>query len=199
GAGVWAGGEGVRFPPAAFQGTPERKEGRWGENPPLGAILDYALRSNSSTPVSIEILDSKGEVVRRFSSDEKPKPPDLARIQITPDWVAVAQPPAASAGGHRFVWDLHYTLAKEPVSPSGFRNSGVWAPPGRYTMRLTAAGTTSTQGLVVARDPRISGSDADLVQEFELVREIEAQRLRIAAAQRQAEAIRKQLAALKSK
>src|SRR5262249_22072150 len=189
--------EAVRFHPAAFQGTPEPKDEPSGENPPLGAILDYALRSDSSSPVWIEILDAKGDVVRRFSSDERPKPPDLTRIQITPDWVAVAPPPSASAGAHRFVWDLHYTLPKELVTPSGFRNSGAWAPPGRYTVRLTAAGTTSTQALVVARDPRVSASDADLVREFDLVWEIEAERLRIAGGQRQADAIRKQLSAVR--
>ncbi len=191
--------EAVRLHPAAFQGTPEPKDEPSGENPPAGAILDYVLRSESSTPLSIEILDAKGEVIRRFSSDEKPRPPDLARLQVTPDWVAVSQPPSASAGGHRFVWDLHYALPKELVTPSGFRNSGVWAPPGRYTVRLTAAGMASTQTLVVAKDPRISASDADLVREFELAREVEVERLRIAAAQRQAEAIRKQLSALRSK
>ncbi|HTD52202.1 MAG TPA: hypothetical protein VK780_04180, partial [Thermoanaerobaculia bacterium] len=149
--------------------------------------------------ISIEILDSKGELVRRFASDEKPKPPDLARIQITPDWVAVAEPPGTSPGGHRFVWDLHYALPEELQSASSFRNSGAWAPPGRYAVRLTAAGTTWSQPLVVAKDPRITASDGDLLSEFRLVHEVQAERVRIAAARRQAEALRKQAAALHSR
>jgi photosystem II stability/assembly factor-like uncharacterized protein len=200
-AGAWlfAPREAVRLHPAAFQGTPEPKDEPAGENPPSGALLDYFLQSSSPAAISIEILDSKGELVRRFASDEEAKRPDVARIQITPDWVAVAPPPGTSAGAHRFVWDLHYALPKELMSASSYRNSGVWAPPGHYTVRLTAAGMTRSQSLVVAKDPRISASDADLLVEFQLVREVQAERVRIAEAQRQAAALRKQAAALASK
>jgi photosystem II stability/assembly factor-like uncharacterized protein len=199
GAWLFAPREAVRLHPAAFQGTPEPKDEAAGDNPPSGALLDYFLQSGPAGAISIEILDSNGELVRRFASDEEPKLPDLGRIQTTPDWVAVAQPPPTSAGAHRFAWDLHYALPRELTSASSFRNSGAWAPPGRYTVRLTAAGTTRSQSLLVAKDPRISASDADLLAEFQLVREVQAERVRIAAAQRQAAALRKQAAALDSK
>jgi hypothetical protein len=166
-------------------------------------VLDYYLKAAASSPLTLEILDAKGDAVRRFASDEKPRPTDLQRIQITPDWVPVPEPPSAEAGAHRFVWDLHSAPPKELVSPTGsFRgSSGPWAPPGRYTVRLTIGGKTMTQPLLVARDPRLASSltDTDLVRQFELARDIQAERVRVAAGLRQADALRKQIASLRGK
>jgi photosystem II stability/assembly factor-like uncharacterized protein len=193
----------VRLHPAPFLGTPEPKDEPMGENPRGGAVLDYYLKAAASSPLTLEILDAKGDAVRRFASDEKPRPTDLQRIQITPDWVPVPEPPSAEAGAHRFVWDLHSAPPKELVSPTGsFRgSSGPWAPPGRYTVRLTIGGKTMTQPLLVARDPRLASSltDTDLVRQFELARDIQAERVRVAAGLRQADALRKQIASLRGK
>ena len=38
-----------------------------GENPPEGAMIDYSLGENNAGPVTLEIKDSKGEVVRRYA------------------------------------------------------------------------------------------------------------------------------------
>lgn len=172
-----------------------------GENPPSGAILDYALKSAASSPLVLEILDVKGELVRRFVSDDKPQPPDLQRIPVTPDWVPMSVPPSAAAGAHRFVWDLHYALPKELASPTGggFRGSfGPWAPPGRYTVRLTAGEKILTRTLAVAKDPRLSVTEADLARQFELARDVQTERVRVAVARSHADALRKQIAALRA-
>jgi hypothetical protein len=191
--------ESVRIHPASFQGTPVPKDEPAGENPPNGAILDYYLKNTSTSAVVIEILDSKGETVRRFGSDEKPRSPDLSRIVLTPDWVTPPPPPSASAGMHRIVWDLRYAYPKGlPISPFG-STGGLWAPPGQYTVRLTGAGQTLTQPLVVRRDPRIPATDADLVRQFEVARDIQAERIRAAGPRAQVDAIRKQLVALRGK
>ena len=44
-----------------------------GKNPPTGAILDYALARDASGPLTIEILDSRGTVVRKYSSADAPR------------------------------------------------------------------------------------------------------------------------------
>jgi hypothetical protein len=189
----------VRFHPAGFQGTPFPKDEPAGENPPNGAILDYYLKAASTTPVSIEILDARGETVRRYASDDKPRPTDPTRQTVTPDWTPSPPPPSAASGLHRFVWDLHYAPARGlPPSPFGGA-AGPWAPPARYTVRITAAGETLTQPLVVKKDPRIKATDADLAGQFDLASQIQAERVRVAAARARVDSIRKQLAALKSK
>jgi photosystem II stability/assembly factor-like uncharacterized protein len=189
----------VRVHPAPFQGTPEPKDEPMGENPPRGAILDYYLKRAPSGPVLLEILDAKGAtgtVVRRYASDDKPSAPDLQKIRTTPDWVSGAEPPSAAAGMHRFVWDLHDAVPDELAART---SSGLWAPPGRYSVRLIVGGKSVTQPLVVTRDPRLPSSvtDADLVRQHELSREIQAERVRVAAGLRQADALRKQIAALR--
>ena len=190
--------EAVRLHPAPFQGTPEPKDEPMGENPKSGAVLDYVLKTAAPGPLVLEILDAKGEAVRRFASDDKPRPADVSRIVTTPDWAPVSEPPSAAAGMHRFVWDLRETLPKVLVSPTGSMRgaSGPWASPGRYTVRLTALGRTLTRPLVVVRDPRLppSVTDGDLVLEHGLARAIQAERVRVASAQRQVTDLRSQIA-----
>ena len=191
--------ETVRIHPAAFQGTPFPKDEPAGENPPNGAILDYYLKTGSMAPVAIEIMDARGEAVRRYASDDKPRPSDPSRITVTPDWAPAPPPPSAAAGLHRFVWDLRYAPANGiPPSPFGGA-AGLWAPPGRYIVRLTAAGRTVAQPLVIRKDPRIKATDADLARQFDLARHIQAERVRVAAARAQVDSIRKQLSAVKGK
>jgi photosystem II stability/assembly factor-like uncharacterized protein len=189
----------VRLHPEPFQGTPEPRDEPMGENPPRGAVLDYYLKGAASGPLSLDILDANGTVVRHSASDSRPRPIDLQRIQTTPDWAPVLEPPSAAAGMHRFVWDLHDALPDELVSPSSTRSAGLWAPPGQYAVRLTVAGKTVTQSLVVARDPRLPSSitDLDLVRQHELSRDIQAERVRVAVGLRQADALRKQIATLR--
>lgn len=168
------------------------------ENPRTGAVLDYLLKSAAPDPIVLEILDAKGEVVRRFASDDAVHRPEVSRIVTTPDWVAVSAPPSAAAGMHRFVWDLHETFPKELVTPGSTRGaSGPWAPPGRYTVRLTALGRTLTRPLVVVKDPRLLAAitDEDLVLQNEFARDIQAERVRVAAAQKQANELRAQISA----
>src|ERR1019366_2461612 len=62
--------------------------------PPDGAILDYYLGPASSGPVTLEILDTTGALVRRYASSdpEDPIDPNLAIPRPPPLW----GPPAAS-------------------------------------------------------------------------------------------------------
>jgi photosystem II stability/assembly factor-like uncharacterized protein len=192
--------EAVRVHPAPFLGTPEPKDEPMGENPPRGAILDYTLESATTGPVLLEILDAKGDPVRRLSSDDAPRPPDLSRIPVTPDWVPAPASPSAGAGMHRFVWDLREGLPKELAGAgrSTRAAAGPWAPPGRYTVRLTAGGKVLTQPLVVVKDPRLGSSvtDADLLAQYLLARDIQTERVRVAAALHEADSLRAQLASL---
>ena len=189
----------VRLNPAGFQGTPEPKDEPAAENPPRGAILDYVLKSAPSGPVVIEILDARGELVRRYASNDQVEPPDLQKIQVTEDWAPALTPPEASAGLHRYVWDLRYEAPKELSHGRRRETAGIWAPPGSYTVRLTAGRRTLTQPLVVRKDPRIPASDEDLQHQFELARRVEAERVRLAAALGEAVAIREQAVALAAK
>ena len=118
-----------------------RAEGRAvGENPPRGAILDYLLQAARARPRRDRDPRAERRSIRRFASDDKVESPDLQRIQVTEDWVPEPAPPPSSPGMHRFVWDLHEAPRPELARGRRGARTGVWAPAGRYTVRLTAGG-----------------------------------------------------------
>src|SRR5204863_3521805 len=84
-----------------------------GENPPDGAMLDYALAKDADGQVTIEIKDSTGATVRTYSSDDVPEKYDPKKLRIPEYWIRPAQSVSTKAGMHRFVWDLHHPPVPE--------------------------------------------------------------------------------------
>ncbi|MCA1653982.1 MAG: hypothetical protein LC656_07310, partial [Sphingomonadales bacterium] len=162
--------------PQQFTGTPKPKDEPMAANPPTGAILDYYLASPSAGPVQIAIADSRGTVIRRYSSADPIKPVDLSKLETAPEWVVRNAPPSATARHHRFVWDLRL----EP--PAGGTGPGVWAPPGRYAVTLVAGGKIFRQPLEVRPDPRVRLTPAAYSRQFSLAKRIEADAVRAKAA-----------------
>src|SRR4030095_2214315 len=77
----------VNLTPGSDNGTPMPRDEPLAENPPFGAMIDYYLKSNASGPVTLEILDPAGEVIRKYSSEDKPVPVNLETLHITAFWV----------------------------------------------------------------------------------------------------------------
>jgi hypothetical protein len=172
-----------------------------GENPPDGAVIDYYLQSASSSPVTLEIKDSAGKTVRKYSSADKPDPID-PMLNIPTYWVRPPQTLSAAAGTHRFLWDMHYPNvlgvdAEYPIAAiphnTAPQPSGPWALPGQYTVVLTANGKSYSQPLTIKMDPRVKTSLAGLQQQFKLSNDLYTQLLTLSPAAEQAGALRKQL------
>ena len=147
-----------------------------GANPPDGAIINYRLGANVSGPVTLEIKDSKGNVVRRYASTDPVTPPD-PKLKIPRYWVRPPQALAGQPGLHRFFWDMHLEPLKDvelayPMTAifqkTAPHPTGPWAPPGNYSLVLTAGGKSLTQPLTLKMDPRVKASSADLAKQFEL-------------------------------
>jgi photosystem II stability/assembly factor-like uncharacterized protein len=172
-----------------------------GENPPDGAVINYNLGSAVNGPVTLEIKDSSGNVVRRYSSND-PIPPEDPQLAIPKYWVRPQQRLSAAPGVHRFLWDMHWTpiagiepsypiaaiphnTAPEPTSP--------WAMPGQYTVVLTANGKSYTQPLTLRIDPRVKTPAAGLQQQFQVAKEMYDGALKVSAAMDEANALRAQL------
>ena len=178
------------------EGTPLPPEEPAGQNPPNGAILDYYLKSKPAGPVVLEILDSNGKLVRRYSSADKLQEVNPAKLTVAALWVHPEQPPSAQPGMHRFVWNLLYP---SPAAPFGFdlwTKSGMWAVPGRYTVKLIVDGKTFAQPLAVKMDPNIKVSEADLEAQFQTDRQIIEARQKVSEALAEAEKLQKQLQSL---
>jgi photosystem II stability/assembly factor-like uncharacterized protein len=159
--------------------TPLPPEVPAGANPPDGAIIDYYLAANAQGPVTLEILDSNGAVVRRYASTDKP--PSMEKLAATYPipmyWVRPAQILSGEAGMHRFVWDVHQpppdALEREfPISAivhnTPLAPLGAWALPGSYSVKLTVNGQIYTQPLALKMDPRIKALTEDLRKQHEM-------------------------------
>ncbi|HEU4996455.1 MAG TPA: hypothetical protein VFT29_16680 [Gemmatimonadaceae bacterium] len=116
-----------------------------GQNPPYGAAINYWAKDTGQ--VRVEILDSANKVIR-------------------------TQQTTARAGLNRVYWNLQndttrsarmrtkpeyneeYELNADGTRPApGVGGITVLMPPGRYTARLTIAGTAYSQPLEVKKDP----------------------------------------------
>jgi len=156
--------------------TPVPPDEPAGTNPPEGALVYYWLKDVPRGPVTLEILDASGAVVRRFSSADAPEPM-LEGTQVPPRWVRPPQVLSAEPGMHRFAWDLRYERPAGvrlgyPISAiDGYTPAeprGPLALPGTYTVRLTVDGVAHRQPLRVKMDPRVTTSEADLRLQFDL-------------------------------
>jgi hypothetical protein len=173
-----------------------------GENPPDGAMIDYFIGTKVSGPVTLEIRDAAGSVVRRYSSAD-PVPPEDPMLAIPPYWVRPPQALSALPGVHRFLWDVHYepvpgARPEYPIS-AVYRNTAPdptspWASPGEYTVVLTAGGKSYTQPLTLKMDPRVKASTADLARQFDLSKQLYDARLRLEPVNRRINSLTVELA-----
>lgn len=163
----------IRVRWSMYPDTPLPPDEPAGQNPPDGAIINYYLSSDAAT-VKLEIVDGKGTVIRTYAStDTLYKVPEN---NVPPYWIRPQQILSATAGSHRFTWDMHYqplnvpatyaigaiymNSAPEPTSP--------WVMPGLYTARLTVDGKTYNQPFAVMMDPRVKTVRKDLAVQHDL-------------------------------
>jgi photosystem II stability/assembly factor-like uncharacterized protein len=163
--------------PGVEDGTPLPPEEPQEVNPPSGVLAYYWLRSAPTTPLKLELLDSKGAIRACAASDTPVKPVDTEKIIVQAIWEEPAPPPSAAAGMHRFALNVPQRhgeefgggetapaphdacTGSEPPPPPAHvpgtpRGGPVALQPGEYTVQLTVDGKTYTQPALVAPDPR---------------------------------------------
>ena len=117
-------------------------------------------------PVTLEILDAQGKLVRRYPAPPQPRAEgaEESPFQRPP------QPLPTKAGVNRFIWDLHYSEATAVPGAIlwGGNMQGPLVVPGTYTAKLTIEGKTYTQSFEVKLDPRVTTSQADLEKQLDL-------------------------------
>ncbi len=150
-----------------------------GENPPNGAFIDYVVPPGASGPLTLDIVDGSGDVVRHYASDVATKPVDPKDVPFPPYWIVTPQPPSALPGMHRIVWDFHIDTPDGPL-----------AAPGTYAVRLVQNARTLTERLILHRDPRVAATDAQLVDQTQTARAIARLLARVRAAIADADAAR---------
>jgi photosystem II stability/assembly factor-like uncharacterized protein len=197
-------GEAYRVRRSTYTDTPLPPDEPAGENPPDGAAIDYSLPASVEGVVTLEILDANNKVVRRYSSTDAPEPTqeEMEKQLIPLHWLRMPKTLPATAGMHRWVWDLRYTTPtatryEYPISAVPHDTprtpQGTLALPGTYTVRLTANGKALTAPLTIKMDPRVTTSSNDLESLFKLESSLSESLSRSAKADLEAHSAREQI------
>ncbi|HUE40385.1 MAG TPA: hypothetical protein VMO75_00505 [Chthoniobacterales bacterium] len=179
-----------------------------GENPPDGAMIDYFLAQDATGPVTLEIKNSKGQSVRKYSSSDAPQKYNPKKLRIPEYWIRPLQSVSTKAGTHRFLWDMHYDPVPNvepeyPISATYQKTvptaTSPWVMAGEYTATLSVNGKNLTQAFLVQMDSRVKTSAADLQQQFDLAWQLYQVRLKLAPIGKKFEEIAEQLTKLKAR
>ena len=154
--------------------------------PPNGAPINYYLGRAATGPLTVEIRDSAGKVVRSYSSEASATAaadaaPEAPSDDETPAFRRTAPPVrlTTNLGMNRLTWDFN-------------NGAGFMVPPGSYSVRLTLAGSSTSQMFSLAMDPRLATDGikaADLKEQYDhnmLMRDMVAELGRVANRVRQA-------------
>ena len=154
----------VNYQQGNGNGTPLQKDEPQAPNPPVGAIINFYLGKAATAPVTLEIMDASGTVLRTFSTDPS-RPPAQGGgrrggggatggiANISPLWQAPAERLTGAAGLHRVTWLPEVVVVPQPGEDGFFREPGVPLA-GTFTARLRANGKMLSQTFVVKPDPR---------------------------------------------
>jgi len=175
-----------------------------GQNPPDGALMDYVLGKPSSGVITLEILDSQGKLVRRYSSTDQPEQSqaEMEKQLIPVYWLPASKSLSTEKGMHRWIWDLRYpaplsTEHEYPIAavPRGTPRYplGPLVLPGEYSARLTANGRSHTANFVVKMEPRVKTSADGLKKQFDLEMQLASAVTQSSEAVLQARSVREQL------
>ncbi len=147
--------------------------GDFGQNPPPGATFYYRLAGEPAKKdeITLEILDSSGAVIRRFSNHRSRD--EAAGGGEEEGGYRRRRAPSvlpAKAGLNRFTWDLRGEDA------SRFKGLVLWGGglqgprvvPGTYRARFQAAGRTQEVSFEVRKDPRLTTTQAEYQARYDL-------------------------------
>jgi photosystem II stability/assembly factor-like uncharacterized protein len=197
------------------QDTPLPPEVPAGQNPPDGAILYYLLPAGLDKEVQLEIYDSNGALVRKYSSarsasDGKKEQGDVP--YIAEYWIAHPEGLSREGGMHRFVWDLRYPdpPAIHVQSPYNYPISAIVGAtplppqgplvlPGKYEVRLKVGEQMLRQPLEVKMDPRVAYARNELQSSLGLQLKISSALQRNFAGYQQVKELRARFAELKKR
>jgi photosystem II stability/assembly factor-like uncharacterized protein len=188
----------VRIDNDSFAGTPLPPEEPTAENPPSGVVIDYFLKAPAKT-ITLEIFDAEQNLVRRFSSADRPAKRGPAAIADR--WFHDPDILGTTAGMHRFVWNLaagNSGGAADEEDDSRPPNPPK-VPPGVYQTRLTVDGQSAVQSLRVVMDPRSPATVEILTQQFALAQQIYGEALVARRTLAEMKWVQKQVASIQHK
>ena len=139
--------------------TSSRSHGGFeGDNPPRGVVLNYHIRDELEGPLSIEIRNSDGAIVRSFSSEEG----DFERCIIGNMDQRIpfeVEYPGFDQGANRWVWNFRsdgLDCIDDVMLFEGF--NGAFVPPGNYTATVRIGEFEDSAELNLVADRRVDAT-----------------------------------------
>ena len=147
-----------------------------GVNHPNGVIINYTLKEfNENDYVKIDIIDNNNNLVRSFtnnkekllSSLQKPVLSNTNDIEyaLSGNNIKSLSP---KSGGNKLIWDMRYSGFKsfDGMILYSSPNVGPKAVPGTYKVRLTYNNEVMLQDFEILKDPRLSNTQNDYLEQF---------------------------------
>ncbi len=148
-----------------------------------GVRINYFLDEPAVGEASLRISDADGNEIETFPSTIPAEKKERAGLYIT-----------AHAGMNSFQWPMTYPDGVKMVDTEYHqRPSGPLAKPGNYRATLTVGDWSMTQNFELLRDPRVSTSDDDLAEQFDLLIEIRDKLSEIATGVNDIRSLKRQL------
>ncbi|MBT8072914.1 MAG: glycosyl hydrolase [Xanthomonadales bacterium] len=153
----------VFTPNAAELGSRSGRAGQFeGANPDPGVPIYYLLEADSEEPLSIEILDGEGQVVRSYSGREG----DFERCKIgnmDPRRPFELEYPVAQKGLNKWSWNLKRNGLKCVADITLFAGfDGPRVVPGDYQARVSVGMVEQTVPITLRMDARLSASSEEI-------------------------------------
>jgi photosystem II stability/assembly factor-like uncharacterized protein len=164
---IFAPREAIRLRNSAAPASPDEPE-----YPGTSAQIDVYFQSAPAADTKVEITDARGQVLRAFTVLPAGGAPAGGQEMRGPFRRGAGSSPGLKpeAGMQRLTWDLRFPGPWAPNAPEG-GPGGPLVPPGKYTVKLTAGGQTTTRTLEVKSDPRVLAdgvTDGDLSEQVKL-------------------------------
>jgi photosystem II stability/assembly factor-like uncharacterized protein len=161
-----------------------------GDNPPGGAMINYWLSAEPEGDVKIRIMTSAGDSVRTLDGT---KTVGINRVM----WDFNGEPSTEIVLRTKPLYADWFDMGDKRKRPSPQGRVSVAVPPGTYTVELEVGGQTHERTIRVLKDPNTTGSEADILTQTAMLKDIRTDMNRAADAINQIETLRRQLEDLK--
>jgi len=132
-----------------------------GSNPARGVTLSYYIADEQDGPLSIEILDESGNVLRTYSNEEGEFERCITSFTDERTKFEVKYP-TMKAGMNQWTWDMRrggLNCIEDLIMYAGFNGASVM--PGNYQLLVTVGDSQSTASVTLLPDPRSDATPAD--------------------------------------
>jgi len=152
--------------------APEDKTPPEGKNPPRGVVLHYYIRDEQESPLTIEIIDSNGNNVRTYSSEEGDFEKCIIANMDQRLPFEVEYPPKEQ-GINKWTWNMRRNglhCIKDIRLFEGF--AGAYVIPGTYQVHISIGDTEDTVTLTLFADRRIETDSHEAIEVEQKIQEV---------------------------